>query len=107
MNRLLAVAMTVALGLSLTAGIAVAKSEGNDNLGGLDLNAYCSHLGLSSDSHVKSGTQNWYCTATSNEEKNHIKMGEACEWQYQIAGKYAATSKEVVQGDPYTYNCFF
>ncbi len=105
MKKVLAGFMTGMLMLSLTAGVALAKSEGNDDAGGLDLNSYCQHLGLGSDSHVKSGTQNWYCTSASNNEKNHIKIGEACEWQY--SHPFASISREVVSGNPLTYHCFF
>lgn len=103
MKKLLTGLATGGLLLSMTAGLAFAS----DDLGGLDMNAYCSHLGLSSDAHVKPGTQAWYCTATSNDEKDHIKIGEACEWTYKGSKHFASVSKEAVPGDPYTYNCYF
>ncbi len=104
MKNLFTGLLIIVLGLSVFPKIAfAAKPERNDNLGGLNLNSYCSHLGLTNDSHVKSNSQSWYCTATDNDAKLHIKVGEACEFQY---GKSATVSKEVVAHDPYTYNCF-
>lgn len=102
MKKLL-LSLAVVIAFAGVATPALAKAP-NNNLGGLDLNAYCQHVGLSNDSHVKPGTQNWYCTAKNNDAKNHISIGEACEWQYQKP--FGGISREVVPGNPYTYNCF-
>jgi len=91
-----------AIALTATAFAAATPASATTNLGGLNLNAYCSAKYGTWPQNFESNPYYWVCVNPSATNNNRpINMNSACLWQYG-SGAWAALAFY----SPYGWRCY-